>query len=120
MHPAGQDVQFGQGLCVMDPDEQVRAAIADVFAAFEAGGSAYAVVSAFVGRTFPLRAFGGVWAGQLRWGRLTHARVLGVLNNPCYAGTCHLDLRAAHSGRHSPGLRETWHVYGGTNSHLGE
>ena len=26
------------------------------------------------------------WAGQLRWGRLTHARVLGVLKNPCYAG----------------------------------
>lgn len=25
-------------------------------------------------------------AGQLRWGRLTHARVLGILNNPCYAG----------------------------------
>ena len=34
-----------------------------------------------------MRAFGGVWAGQLRWGRLTHARVLGVLNNPCYAGS---------------------------------
>jgi len=27
-----------------------------------------------------------VWAGQLRWGRLTHARVLGVLKNPAYAG----------------------------------
>ncbi|MFE7778441.1 recombinase family protein [Streptomyces sp. NPDC057445] len=22
-----------------------------------------------------------------RWGNLTHARVLGVLGNPCYAGT---------------------------------
>ena len=30
--------------------------------------------------------WGGVWAGQLRWGQLTHARVLGILNNPCYAG----------------------------------
>ncbi|MEU9283057.1 recombinase family protein [Streptomyces sp. NPDC048341] len=76
-----------EGLCVLDPDEQVQAAIKDVFAAFAAGGSAYAVVSAFVGRPFPLRAFGGIWAGQLRWGPLTHARVLGVLNNPCYAGT---------------------------------
>ncbi|MET7855033.1 recombinase family protein [Streptomyces avermitilis] len=76
-----------EGLCVLDPDAQVQAAIADVFAAFKAGGSAYAVVSAFVGRPLPLRAFGGIWAGQLRWGRLTHARVLGVLNNPCYAGT---------------------------------
>jgi hypothetical protein len=25
-------------------------------------------------------------AGQLRWGRLTHSRVLGILKNPCYAG----------------------------------
>ena len=38
------------------------------------------------GRRFPLRAYGGAWAGQLRWGKLTHARVLGVLKNPCYAG----------------------------------
>ena len=44
------------------------------------------MVKVFAGRTFPLRAYGGVWAGQLRWGRLTHARVLEVLNNPCYAG----------------------------------
>ena len=34
-----------------------------------------------------MRAYGGVWAGQLRWGRLTHARVLGILANPAYAGT---------------------------------
>ncbi|HYB36883.1 MAG TPA: recombinase family protein [Mycobacterium sp.] len=27
-----------------------------------------------------------MWAGQLRWGRLSHARVLGVLKNPCYTG----------------------------------
>ena len=58
----------------------------DVFAAFAACGSAYGVVAAFNGRRFPLRAYGGAWAGQLRWGGLTHARVLGVLNNPCYAG----------------------------------
>ena len=45
------------------------------------------MVAAFKGRRFPLRAYGGVWAGQLRWGRLTHARVLGVLSNPSYAGT---------------------------------
>jgi DNA invertase Pin-like site-specific DNA recombinase len=32
-------------------------------------------VATFAGRRFPLRAYGGVWAGQLRWGRLSHARV---------------------------------------------
>ena len=71
---------------MIDPDAGVQAAIRDVFAAFTACGSAYGVVAAFAGRRFPLRAYGGAWAGQLRWGKLTHARVLGVLKNPCYAG----------------------------------
>src|SRR5690242_9576473 len=75
-----------QGATVIDPDEEVAAAIADVFTAFTATGSAYQVVAAFTGRRFPLRAYGGAWAGQLRWDRLNHARVLGILNNPCYAG----------------------------------
>ncbi len=74
------------GDVVIDPDAEVQAAIADVFATFTACGSAYGVVAAFAGRRFPLRAYGGAWAGQLRWAKLTHARVLGVLKNPCYAG----------------------------------
>jgi DNA invertase Pin-like site-specific DNA recombinase len=74
------------GEIVIDPDAEVQGAIRDLFAAFAACGSAYGVVAAFAGRRFPLRAYGGVWAGQLRWGALTHARVLGVLKNPCYAG----------------------------------
>ena len=74
------------GQVVIDPDEEVAAAVADVFTAFTATGSAYQVVAAFAGRRFPLRAYGGAWAGQLHWGRLSHARVLGLLNNPCYAG----------------------------------
>jgi DNA invertase Pin-like site-specific DNA recombinase len=74
------------GEIVIDPDVEVQAAIRDLFAAFAACGSAYGVVAAFAERRFPLRAYGGVWAGQLRWGRLSHARVLGVLKNPCYAG----------------------------------
>ena len=74
------------GEIVIDPDAEVQAAIGDLFAAFAACGSAYGVVAAFADRRFPLRAYGGAWAGQLRWGALTHARVLGVLKNPCYAG----------------------------------
>jgi len=74
------------GDIVTDPDAEVQAAIRDVLAAFAACGSAYGVVAAFAGRRFPLRAYGGAWAGQLRWGRLTHARVLGILKNPGYAG----------------------------------
>src|SRR5258708_37465725 len=74
------------GGVVIDPDAEVQAAIADVFAGFAATGSAYGVVAVFAGRRFPLRAYGGAWAGQLRWGHLTHARVVGVLKNPAYAG----------------------------------
>ena len=74
------------GMVVTDPDAEVRAAVADVFACFAAAGSAYGVVAAFAGRKFPQRAYGGAWAGQLRWGPLTHHRVLQVLKNPAYAG----------------------------------
>jgi excisionase family DNA binding protein len=70
----------------LDPDAEVAAAIRDVFAAFAACGSAYGVVGTFQKRRFPLRAYGGTWAGQLRWGTLTHARVISILKNPCYAG----------------------------------
>ena len=83
--PAGY-VHDDAGDIVTDPDAEVQAAVRDVFAAFAACGPAYGVVAAFAGRRFPLRAYGGAWAGQLRWGRLTHARVLGVLKNPGYAG----------------------------------
>jgi len=75
-----------EGQAVIDPDEEVQAAIRDVFCAFEQTGSAYGVVGAFKDRRFPKRAYGGAWAGELRWGGLTHPRVLGVLSNPCYAG----------------------------------
>jgi DNA invertase Pin-like site-specific DNA recombinase len=76
-----------EGATVIDPDDEVQAAVTDVFTAFRTGGSAYQVVAAFKGRRFPLRAYGGVWGGELRFGRLTHARVLGILANPAYAGT---------------------------------
>jgi DNA invertase Pin-like site-specific DNA recombinase/DNA-binding transcriptional ArsR family regulator len=80
-------VQDEEGNTIIDPDQEVQAAIADLFSAFERTGSAYGVVGAFKGRRFPKRAYGGAWAGELRWGALTHPRVLGVLSNPCYAGT---------------------------------
>lgn len=71
---------------VLDPDEEIQAAVRDLFAAFTATGSAYGVVGAFAERRFPRRAYGGAWAGAVRWGRLTHGRVLGILANPAYAG----------------------------------
>ena len=80
-------VYDADGRTMIDPDEEVKAAISDVFRALWQTGSAYGVVGVFAGRRFPRRAYGGAWAGELRWGKLTHARVLGVLRNPSYAGT---------------------------------
>ena len=74
------------GATIIDPDEEVQAAVADLFACFEQTGSAYALVGAFGDRRFPARAYGGAWAGQLRYGRLTHSRARTVLRNPAYAG----------------------------------
>jgi len=74
------------GRTVMDANEEIHAAVADVFSAFEATGSAYTVVARFQQRRFPRRAYGGAWAGEIRWGRLTHSRVLGILSNPAYTG----------------------------------
>ncbi|MFZ3470376.1 recombinase family protein [Streptomyces sp. 4.24] len=79
-------VYDADGQIALDADEEIRAAVADVFAEFEASGSAFGVMKAFKDRAFPLRAFGGIWAGQVRWGRLTHSRAVAVLSNPSYAG----------------------------------
>lgn len=74
------------GQTVLDPNEEIRAAVADVFSGFEATGSAYGVVGRFGQRPFPRRAYGGAWAGEIRWGRLTHGRTLCLLANPAYSG----------------------------------
>ncbi|MEZ6128380.1 MAG: recombinase family protein [Planctomycetaceae bacterium] len=73
---------------VKDPDEQVRSSIERVFDSFQQCGSAYGVVQCFAREKleFPKRSYGGTWAGQLHWGRLTDARVTAILKNPSYAG----------------------------------
>src|SRR5674476_691284 len=75
-----------EGAVIVDPDEEVSAAVAEVFATFTQTGSAYAVVGALAGERPPRRAYGGAWAGQLRYGALTHSRVCAILSNPVYAG----------------------------------
>jgi len=74
------------GSWIIDPDQEVQAAVADVLRAFEQTGSAYGVVGVFKDRRFPKRAWGGAWAGELSWGRLTYSRACEILSNPCYAG----------------------------------
>src|SRR6202049_1863094 len=44
----------------IDPEEEVRAAVAEVYSSSEAKRSAYGVVAAFAERRFPPRPYGGV------------------------------------------------------------
>jgi DNA invertase Pin-like site-specific DNA recombinase len=76
------------GTIVLDEDEQVRAAVKLVFETFKRVGTAHRVAKEFAKQKlmFPRRTHGGVWSGQLSWGRLTVSRVRGILKNPCYAG----------------------------------
>jgi DNA invertase Pin-like site-specific DNA recombinase len=75
-----------QNRIVLDPDEQVRSAVALVFRIFRQQGSAYAVAHYFAdqGLEFPKRTYGGAWDGKLIWGRLSDRRVLSILKNPGY------------------------------------
>ncbi len=77
-----------EGHVILDPDTEVQGAVRLVFRLFRETGSAYGVVHRFarLKLRFPKRAYGGVWDGQLIWGRLSEGRVRGVLHNPQYAG----------------------------------
>jgi DNA invertase Pin-like site-specific DNA recombinase len=110
-----------EGQTVLDPDSEVQGAVQLVFRVFRETGSAYAVVQFFAkhGLRFPKRAYGGIWAGQLIWGRLSHARVLGLLKNPAYAGVytfgryqSHREISAGGEIRiqTKPVPRERWRV----------
>lgn len=77
-----------QGRVALDPDRQVRQALANLFATFQRTASALATVKHFhsQGWLFPRRARGGSNRGELLWGPLGHCRTLQILHNPRYAG----------------------------------
>ena len=73
---------------VFDPDEQVQQAVRLIFDLFDHSPSALAVVKHFADHHLqcPTRFWGGNRHGQVIWRPLSHARVLGILHNPEYAG----------------------------------
>lgn len=77
------------GKVVLDPDEEVRAAVHLVFTLFEQYGSALAVVKHFTSHhlRFPDRLWKRTQKGELIWEPLRCGRVLSLLHNPFYAGT---------------------------------
>lgn len=75
------------GQVSMDPDQEVQAAVTDVFRAFEASGSCCGVVKAFRDRRFPTH--GESWTGELTWMRLRQSQARAILRNPPTPGrTC--------------------------------
>ena len=73
----------------LDPDAEVRGAVAYLFECFEQTGSAQAVVKQFAaqGLKFPGRhGPGGPHAGETYWKPLRYDLVLFTLHNPRYAG----------------------------------
>ncbi|HKN49780.1 MAG TPA: recombinase family protein, partial [Actinomycetota bacterium] len=112
--PAGY-VRDDEGAIVFDPDQEVQAAVADLFAAFVATGSAYGVVGAFKGRRFPRRPYGE--SCELAWVPLSYGRVLKVLANPVYAGAYAFGRHRSRRGvapdgtlttRHQKVARQDW------------
>ena len=77
------------GKVVLDPDEEVQAAVHLVFTLFEQYGSALAVVKHFTTHhlRFPDRLWKRTQKGELVWEPLRCGRVLSLLHNPFYAGT---------------------------------
>jgi len=77
------------GNVTLDPDAEVRGALAHLFKCFEQTASAHAVVKQFTAERlrFPGRhAPGGPHAGETYWKPLRHDLVLFTLHNPRYAG----------------------------------
>jgi DNA invertase Pin-like site-specific DNA recombinase len=76
------------GRVVLDPDEEVQAAVRLVFDLFEQDASALAVVKHFTLHhlRFPDRHGPRTRKGELVWEPLRCGRVLSLLHNPFYAG----------------------------------
>lgn len=73
------------GQVVLDPDQEVQAAVADAFRMFEATGTCSGVVKQFRDRRFPTH--GQDWTGEVTWMRLRQSQARGILRNPTYTGT---------------------------------
>ena len=86
--PVGLVYDLANGKVVLDPDEEVQAAVRLVFALFEQYGSALAVVKHFRIHhlRFPRSALETDAKGELVWEPLRCGRVLSLLHNPFYAG----------------------------------
>jgi len=83
-------VYDNSGQLVLDPDEGVVATIQLLFEQFQRLGTAFKVMTYFAQQQlpFPRRVWESGSMGVLRWGSLNLGRILAILHNPTYTGTC--------------------------------
>jgi DNA invertase Pin-like site-specific DNA recombinase len=76
------------GTLVLDPDQEVQAALRLIFETFARTRSAMQTLRWVrdEGIRFPRRPRAGPHKGELLWGQLAHSRILQILHNPRYAG----------------------------------
>jgi DNA invertase Pin-like site-specific DNA recombinase len=82
-------VKTPSGEVIFDPDEQVRAVVALIFAKFEELGSGMAVFRYLLQHDIRVgvRVHEGAKRGQLEWRRPCSGTIYGILRHPIYAGT---------------------------------
>lgn len=97
-------VRAGGGLA-LDPDEQARDVVRQVFDGFERLGSAQAVLRDFVAREvkIPVRPIKGEDKGRLVWRRPNRVTLHGILTHPVYAGSYRWGHRAVDPRKKVPG-----------------
>jgi DNA invertase Pin-like site-specific DNA recombinase len=94
---------------VLDPDEQVRQAVQQVFQQFERLGSISGLLRYFHQHDLrlPVRIQAGTSRGKIEWRRAHRATVRNLLRNPAFAGAFTWGRRATDSRRAVPGRRGT-------------
>jgi DNA invertase Pin-like site-specific DNA recombinase len=105
-------IRSPEGGIILDPDEQVRSAIALVFAKFDELGSVPRANAYFAanGLQLGVRVYKGSDKGRLRWRPATRRALYEILRHPFYAGAyvygrCPVDPVAKAGGRSKSGRR---------------
>lgn len=106
MRPPIGLVYRDDGVLILDPDTEVKAAMRLVFDTFEKTGSAMQTTKIFreQGLLFPRRIRKGLGNGELHWAQASHSRIIQVLHNPRYAGAFvygRVRTRLLPDGKHS-------------------
>jgi DNA invertase Pin-like site-specific DNA recombinase len=106
MRPPIGLVYRDDGVLILDPDTEVKAAMRLVFDTFEKTGSAMQTTKIFreQGLLFPRRIRKGLGNGELHWAQASHSRIIQVLHNPRYAGAFvygRVRRRLLPDGKHS-------------------